>query len=262
MEDKTTMQKQVYDVLVTPIICDKKLKENSFIRKNGVIFSSQKYCRDADPDMSDLAINFYQILYKDKLIDFNLIDENGYLTNKEFAGDTMNSYNTIANGIASTKLQFIGDENNVSIDPYLTYYKNHYHCLANFWLIPMRHGRQSPKKNRYDSLDLYLQYINENWENLKNNKQISYGRGKYITTYDNYFENTNLKDFKDFCRIHYIEKINDDILDLYKNHQYNDIMDIAISSIFDRAKNIASDIEICPELYKFFEERGILDSNR
>lgn len=47
------------------------------------------------------------------------MDNNGNLVNKEFAGDTMTS---------------------VSKLPEL---KEKYHCLANFWLIPMELGRKS-----------------------------------------------------------------------------------------------------------------------
>lgn len=38
-------------------------------------------------------------------------------------------------------------------------YQSKYHCLANFWVIPMCHGRTSTKLNPYDSLDAYLNKI-------------------------------------------------------------------------------------------------------
>ena len=38
-------------------------------------------------------------------------------------------------------------------------YQSKYHCLANFWVIPMCHGRTSAKLNRYDSLDSYLNKV-------------------------------------------------------------------------------------------------------
>lgn len=38
-------------------------------------------------------------------------------------------------------------------------YQSKYHCLANFWVIPMCHGRTSAKLNPYDSLDAYLNKI-------------------------------------------------------------------------------------------------------
>lgn len=262
MVDEIIKQKQVYDVLVTPIICDKTSNEEKIVRKNGVIFSSQKYCREADPDMSDLAISFYQILYNEKLIDFDLLDNQGYLKNKEFAGDTMNSFTTIANGVVSNELQFKGRKLNISVDPYLIYYKCQYHCLANFWLIPMRDGRQSSKRNKYDSLDLYLEYLKDNWESLKKEEKVSYGRGKYISDYDNYFRNKKLKDFNNFCKIHYVKKSEADILSLYKNHRYVNLMDIAITSIFERAKSISTDKEIYSRLYDYFKMKGIVDIYR
>ena len=38
-------------------------------------------------------------------------------------------------------------------------YQSKYHCLANFWVIPMCHRRTSAKLNRYDSLDSYLNKV-------------------------------------------------------------------------------------------------------
>ena len=38
-------------------------------------------------------------------------------------------------------------------------YQSKYHCLANFGVIPMCHGRTSTKLNPYDSLDAYLNKI-------------------------------------------------------------------------------------------------------
>lgn len=172
------------------------------------------------------------------------------------------SFNTIANGIASTELQWKGGKINILTDTYLIYYKSQYHCLANFWLIPMKHGRQSRKKNRYDSLDLYLEYLKENWKSLKKEEQVSYGRGKYITAYDNYFRNKKLKDFENFCKIHYVKESETGISSLYKNRQYMDIMDIAIISIFDRAKSISNDKEIYSQLHAYFKKKGIVDIYR
>ena len=113
------------------IQCNKKeykTIKRSKCQDRDVIKTSQKYIRKNDPDMSDFAIGFYEIIYKDILNGKTILDEKGYLQNKElFAGDTMNSFRTIKRRNPKENI--------------LKKYEYQYHCLANFWLIPMEMGR-------------------------------------------------------------------------------------------------------------------------
>lgn len=148
-----TKQKQVYDILIMPICCS---KDYTKIEKlNDKIFTPQKYCRCADEDMSDLSIGFYERIYKGVLENKSLLDDDGVLNDKELAGDTMNSFNSLANII----LGDVDAKHRTSEDKWPEILKEYhliYHSLANFWLIPMRIGRMSKKLNYYDSTDLFL----------------------------------------------------------------------------------------------------------
>ena len=86
---------QIHEILFMPIYCDKKHDKISC--EDNKIKTGQKYSSTADEDMSDFAIGFYEIVYKDILNSKPLLEHNGSLCNNEYAGDTMNSFNTIAN---------------------------------------------------------------------------------------------------------------------------------------------------------------------
>lgn len=122
-----------------PICCDKRY--NGIFRVNNKINTGQKYYSSADEDMSDFAIGFYNILYKESLNSNPILKNDGYLLNKEFAGDTMNSVNTIEN-ITPGAGKTIKERTEEGKWPeYLQNYHDKYHCLANFWLLPMDVGR-------------------------------------------------------------------------------------------------------------------------
>ncbi len=63
----------------------------------------------------------------------------------------MNSFNSLANIILDNNDKNSRSSKDIWPD-YLEKYEKDYHCLANFWVIPMRHGRKSAKLGRYDSL--------------------------------------------------------------------------------------------------------------
>ena len=58
--DKSEKIKKVCDILLTPIICDKRIPE--IIIRDGKIISPQLYYGVADEDMSDFSIGFYKIM--------------------------------------------------------------------------------------------------------------------------------------------------------------------------------------------------------
>lgn len=89
----------VKQILLTPIKCSKRYKCVQMV--DGEIRSPQKYYCTADCDMSDFAVGFYEIIYRDNLLNENknILAEYGRFKNKELAGDTINSFNSLANVI-------------------------------------------------------------------------------------------------------------------------------------------------------------------
>lgn len=61
---------------------------------------------------------------------------------------------------------------------YLIEYEKRYHCLANFWVIPMRHGRRSAKLGRYDSFDFYLEKLQDEYNEFQKEAIVHYPREK------------------------------------------------------------------------------------
>lgn len=128
--------KQIRELLLIPISCDKKI--NGISRKDNRILSGQKYYSSADEDMSDFAIGFYEIIYRDILGNIPILDFRGALHNNEFAGDTMNSFNTIANvthGAGKSRLQRTPI---IEWHEYLREYHMRYHSLQIFGLFPWK----------------------------------------------------------------------------------------------------------------------------
>lgn len=122
-------REQVYNILVTPIISDKSISK--IVKVDNFIRSPQKYYSSPDEDMSDFAIGFYRIIYLEY---GDILTDHGTLKDCCFAGDTMNSFNSIANithgtGKSKNERKHINWEENC---PKLFEYYNRYHCLANF----------------------------------------------------------------------------------------------------------------------------------
>ena len=104
--------------------------------------------------MSDFTVGFYEIVYKDLLKCMTLLNGKGELYNAQFAGDTMNSFNTIANFTINAGKSMAKRTPLEEWPEYLKDYRIRYHCLANFWILPMDIGRTSRKLNKYDSMCL------------------------------------------------------------------------------------------------------------
>lgn len=156
---------QIYDVLITPIIANNHNKGiKSIYLEKGKIYSTQKYYGNLDPDMSDFSIDFYEIIYSEALKD-NSILEGIYLKDAEFAGDTMNSFNTIAKQILGSDTSSHKTIAEADWPKQLLEYKNFYHCLANFWLLPRDMGRtlkgdlNKAQQPVSDYMDLFLKAV-------------------------------------------------------------------------------------------------------
>lgn len=123
-------------------------------------------------------------------------------------------------------------------------YQPKYHCLANFWVIPMYHGRTSTKLNPYDSLDAYL-------------NKICTGA---IKNADEYFQNFK---YESFLEIHGMSwhKISEKPLEIYiKKDEKGCIHEI--QRIYDfwgkRASEIAKKYNT--ELYDYFQGLGLINA--
>ena len=165
---------------------------------DNIIKSTQQYKGKKDPDMSDIAIKFYEILYG-----FN---EGEMFPYEMFAGDTMNSFDSIANfvpGAGKTKKER-KKTNKEDWPEWLRDYEKEYHCLANFWVLPMTVGRgvgrlskgqnntaKSFNEGRRDYMDRFLrQYIKLNAD--------------YSRLYEDY---TNKFPLPSFAKQHYLTGI-------------------------------------------------------
>lgn len=163
MDDIYKKQKDVKKILLTPIELG---EEKSF--ENNCIFTKQTYKVSPDPDMSAVAVGFYEIIYGLKIL-----DGEGNLLNEEFAGDTMCSFNTIANSISAAGKSKTQRTSIEDWPVYLRDYYYQYHCLANFWLLPMEVGRTNPANKLAlkglskstvckDYMDRFLEYYSKN----------------------------------------------------------------------------------------------------
>lgn len=239
-------KEKIYEILLMPIKCNKQIKKITI--ENGVIMSPQHYYSGADEDMSDFGIGFYKILYKDILVDSKgeILDKQGYAVNKEFMGDTMYSFNSLANIILKDESKDVRTAIN-QWPPELRTYHSKYHCLANCWLIPMRHGRTSAKLSKYDSLDYYLSKV----------------ECEFINDTEGYFG--KFISWDEFKKTHCISTYNTvkNPLTMYKKKDVdNSISELnRIQEFWKlRAKEIVDDNERADELYKYFEKLGLVEN--
>jgi hypothetical protein len=127
---------------------DSSNKEQIQILPAKIISTSSIYYKNKiwDEDMSDIAIRFYKKVFPTL-----------YNENDKYVGDTMNSFNTIANRVPEAgKCQKHRTPKN-EWPPWLQNYHDFYHCLANFWVLPMRIGRGGcSKKDRNGNIDCYV----------------------------------------------------------------------------------------------------------
>lgn len=238
-------QKIVYDFLLTPISGIKTLN-----CKENVIKTTQKYYSKFDPDMSDIAIEFYKIIYDiDEIID----ERNGHLLfGKQFAGDTMCSFNTIAKkmnkSVLTEKQQAVLDE-----------YYNFYHCLANFWILPMWIGRSYPRmphEHRWasksknginDYMDSFLLFLkNGNYSKfVKQYKQY----GMKFDTFDNFCTKHFLVGQECFIR-------NGEVCKYSLEGNPEDVIARMTDLIKARAEIISKDDKVCDKLYSLWEKQN------
>lgn len=238
---------QVYELLLMPIYCNKKF--NEITRRDNQILSGQKYYSSADEDMSDFAIGFYEILYKEILDNSSILNQWGFLQSNEFAGDTMNSFNTIANitpGAGRSRAK------RTSFDEwpeYLQEYHKKYHCLANFWILPMDIGRtisggsNKAKKPISDYMDRFLQMLHD---------EILFD----ICDRD-YFKRFN--SWYDFRNKHFLDEsyiVNESEIKMYSNSNIDNTMNFtreALKKMMYRAECIARS-KYADELWRYFDK--------
>lgn len=256
-------------MLLTPIVVDKL---TTSIKKEGDTWiSPQIYSGAGDSDMSDLSVAFYEIIYKDMLLDNKLLGRYeakkgktymyiNKIANSSFAGDTMNSFNTIAgktikklsvDGKLSVEHYYMPDDPEgrlrlildsdakESTKKLFHKFYNLYHSLANFWIIPMKMGRGSRKKIFTDNTSLdpqdymegFLRGIEDNWNDLK--KQECYGC--YFNKFKGY-DNFRKEHF--ICKKDYPEGLKDKtgIKDSLNEDDAFAIVSGMISAIENRAK--------------------------
>jgi hypothetical protein len=236
-------QEQVKKILLTPIICDKKC--NKTVLKEGIIYTGQTYYSTADEDMSDFAVGFYNILYSNCFAEDSLLSPKGKLNNCCFAGDTMNSFNSIAKLVDGKTAKQRGLIYNLPDDlNFLKIYYGKYHCLANFWILPMCIGRRSPKMNRYDSMHIFLNMLNDDYEILKSYKAYY----EYFSSYKNFCE-------KNFVKCYSLSSTAA-VKKKYLEKAAEELISTAIQEIENRAEDISKS-EYSKDLWNYFFENDL-----
>ena len=239
---------EVIKILMTPIKVNSRNQGETIIEiKDNIICSTQTYEGPFDEDMSDFAVGFYEILYKSLLKEKKILHEKK-LVDSACAGDTMNSFNTIANRVPeagkSRKQRTCKEE----WPEYLSNFKDHYHCLANFWLLPMEIGRKS--NHRYsktrckDYMDRFLNKISKEFEKVMDRK-------KY-------------KDFEEFKKLHFLEGSYIDAEDgkvlSFSNSSKNpaeEVIESMNQKIYKRAEMIANS-PVGEKLSKYFKKYKLI----
>ena len=227
-------EKKVYEILFMPIVPVNRKNEKPFINSENIIETGEIYIPEnsrslgcLDADMSDIAILFYETIYsvmilkeyRKALFDKNVARKSDIRrpNNSNFLGDTM---------ITSFKKEI-----------------PNYHCLANFWILPGKIGRElthnlsrGRKNSLNDKMDLFL-------------KDLKKKECEYKEEFPQYFKEFDLEPNKTFYSKHFL---------------YNSFIDkngeiISIDSV-DDAKNAISKraYEIAKakgeELYSLFDE--------
>lgn len=252
-----TRKEIVEEILKMPIEMTDEEPDNSegiIFKRGAKIYSSQRYINNAnkkylDPDMSDFSVGFYQIIYSKILGSNTILNDKGNLENENFAGDTMNSFHTIANytpGAGESRKKRTDRE---KWPPYLQKYYDFYHCLANFWLVPLIIGRTGNKEfsKAYKAKDYMDRFLNV----LKNNKK------DYEKKFEDYFNNFENLDFNE---VHFLKGIyteDDKIISFSKNNTSEEKIIEITEMIKKRADHIAS--KYTDELFEYFKKWNLVD---
>lgn len=238
---------QIREILLMPICCDKK--QDKISREDNKILSGQKYYLTTDADMSDFAVGFYEIVYKDILNSKPLLEHNGSLWNNEYAGDTMNSFNTVANitpGAGKSRSQRTAKE---EWPEYLRNYHSKYHCLANFWILPMEIGRTIK-----GTLNKAINPIGDYMDRFLKMVHSEIGFDRYSREYFRCFKSWDEFTCKHFLINSYLDQ--ELKIDLYSNSNEDrsrNFIKIALDKIEQRAECIAKS-EYANELWEYFNE--------
>ena len=241
---------EVIKILMTPIkVCGQSSGIPNIYMEKKVIQSTQTYESSFDEDMSDFAVGFYEVLYK-SLLDGKKILHQEKLADVEFAGDTMNSFNTIANRVPEAGKSRKQRTDEEVWPEYLSNFKDHYHCLANFWLLPMEIGRKSnhqySKTRCKDYMDRFLNTISKELEEIVDIK-------KYIN-------------FEKFKAVHFLEGsyigTEDGKVLSFSNSSKNtpeEVIKSMTQKIYQRAEMIANS-PAGAELFKYFEKYNLIET--
>ena len=242
-------QKELYLVLTAPIVIDKKKDKQKngacWCRKGKLIKSGQRYKEDLDEDMCDLAIEFYRALYG-----INILDVYGESINKDFVGDTMNNPTPF----------LVMYEKKRCKPAALKELKEQYHCLANFWILPLEVGRKlgtlaKGRKTTYDDfVDRFLIAIMDE----KNTAIFNQCYPEYCQFFnlEKKEENTH---WKIFASAHYIDNVymkkkngSYDVVVYSKQDSHEEIIKTMLDLINERAINIVES-EKHKDLYLVFK---------
>lgn len=223
-------RKQVYQILLMPIECTKYSNgnveitlEKTSIKSTQTYFPNKNYNIVLDEDMSDFSIGYYQIIY-DEILNGNPIINSctDSLFDQKFAGDTMNSFNTIANLFPEAGRNRKNRTEYACWPKVLQDYKKQYHCLANFWILPIEIGRKLDKEgqNRLckasyfyginDYMDKFLKELAEQKtfpkifskkiDSFSKFEEIHFLKGSYTDTDSSIFEFSNNTDGESLIR--------------------------------------------------------------
>ena len=244
----TGQRQQVNELLLMPIVCDDRNRER-LERINDVIYTGQKYASAyVDEDMSDYAVGFYDILYKNILGNHPMLDGKGNIIDWEFAGDTMNSFETTANNTPGAGKMKAKRTPESEWPDFLRIYKRRYHSLANFWILPVETGRSlngdlNKARRAWDYMDRYLNVLREEVEFNGQERK-----------YHNRFES-----WDDFLETHFLKSgyfDNGSIISI-SHGTSEEFINGAIKAMEGRARDI-SESEYAKPLWEYFYRNGLV----
>ena len=246
------------EILLMPIHCDKKY-ESIKLSEDGIILSGQKYRQKyidevADPDVSDIAVHFYEIIYKDLFGKYNLSSLlNGcYFRCSEFAGDTMNSFNTTANKTPGAGIKSKERTPKDEWPEYLRNYSERYHCLANFWLLPVEIGR-SLDGNLNKARGPINDYMDNFLHMIKTEVKFDKSERCYFRAFDSW---------EDFVDTHFINGyIKNGAVNMYSTGDVGLCSEKIIENMLSRVEQRAEDIansKYADEIIELFNKLGLV----